>query len=62
MEETFSKFRLYNEIDGRLIYSLMINDNESATYFEDKKHEMKQRKNNEKNIPYENLHWEDVRS
>jgi len=62
MQETFSKFRLYNEIDGRLIYSLMINNNVSADYFEDKKHEKKQQMSNDKNIPYHNLHWEDVQS
>jgi len=62
MQETFSKFRLYNKIDGKLIYLLMINDKKSAAYFEDKKHEIKQRKSNEKNVPYENLYWEDVRS
>jgi hypothetical protein len=61
MVETFSKFRLYNQVTGSLVYSLMINDNEPASYFEDKKHSKKQDMSDKYNIPYHEMYWEDVR-
>ena len=60
-EETFSKFRLYNQVTGKLVYSLMINDNESANYFEDKKHLKKQEMSDKHNALYHEMYWEDVR-
>lgn len=60
-KETFSKFRLFDISTGRLVYSLMINDSEGDGYFEDKQREMRQRMSYLKNIPLENLYWEDVK-
>lgn len=55
--ETFTKYRLINELNGNIVYYLAINDNELN--HDERLQNKKIEKSYEKNIPLENLFWEE---
>ena len=57
MEQTFSKFELRNRINNKVLYLLMINNEESKDYFTSIQDEIQRRKSIEIGLDFEDLQW-----